>query len=185
MAENITIARPYAKAVFEQAVAGRALDEWEQILQTLAAVAADSQMAALLDSPLVSDQQLLTLFTQIVGKIRQSLSADLQKELNNFLQVLISEKRLAVLPEILRRYQSLVAAERGLKKVVVTSAFPLDEQRRKNMTESLSRYLHSKVAVDFKEDASLIGGAVIRSGNWVMDGSIKGKLHSLRDNLQE
>lgn len=185
MAENITIARPYAKAVYEQALGSNALDEWEQILQALSAIAADPGVGPLLDSPLTSGEQLLKLFTQITGKIHPNLSADLQRQLKNFLTVLISEKRLAVLPEILRRYQNLVAAERGLKKVKVISAFPLDEKRRQTMIQSLTRYLHSEVRVDFQEDPSLIGGAVIRCGNWVMDGSIKGKLNTLQDNLRE
>jgi F-type H+-transporting ATPase subunit delta len=185
MAENLTLARPYAKAVFEQAKAGSALDEWTRILKTLAFVAQEPQAALLLDNPLVSEKQLRDFFSQIIRKFLNDSPNRLQQELDNFLGILIREKRLMVLPEIYQRYQDLIAAQRGIKTVIVTSAFPLDDARRQSMTESLSRYLKSQLEVQFQEDAGLIGGAVIRSGNWVMDGSIKGKLQKLRDNLQK
>lgn len=185
MAENLTIARPYAKAVFEQALADHSLVEWESMLQRLSLIAADQQAAALFDNPQVSDQQLLELFLQVSTKGGPKLSPQRQQELKNFLIVLIREKRLAVLPEIFDRYQRLMAAEREVKEVTVTSAYPLDETRRNSMIASLTRYLHSKVAVDFQEDRDLIGGAVIRCGNWVMDGSVAGKLRQLRNNLQQ
>lgn len=185
MAENLTIARPYAKAVFEQALADGGLEEWGQILQALAAVADDPSAKTLLGNPLVGDHKLLELFIRLTEKILPQLSATRRQQLKNFLTVLINEKRLAVLPEILRRYQDLVATKQELKAVTVISAFPLDEQRRQRMAEALTRYLHSKVAVDFQEDSSLIGGVLIRSGSWVMDGSIKGKLQLLRNNLQK
>lgn len=185
MAENLTIARPYAKAIFEQAVVDQSLEEWDQILQTLAEIASDKNAVALLDNPLITGERLLELFGQITAKAHPKLAVARQQELRNFLTVLIHEKRLIVLPEILRRYQRLVAAKRELKEVTVTSAYPLDELRRKNMAAALKKYLHSEVAVDFQEDSTLIGGAIIRSGNWVMDSSIKGKLQTLRNDLQK
>lgn len=184
MAENLTIARPYAKAVFEQAAADGNLEEWDQILRILAAIASDAQAAVLLDNPQVDSQQLLTLFEGVTAKALPQLAPVRRQELKNFLMVLITARRLAVLPEILHRYQRLMAAARELKEVTVTSAYPLGAQRRQQMIEALTRYLHSQVTVEFQEDASLIGGAVIRSGNWVMDSSIKGKLQNLRDNLR-
>lgn len=184
MAENLTIARPYAKAVFEQALGDHGVSEWEQILQALAATAEDTQVNNLLDSPGVEAQQWLALFTRVVEKLHPSLAAKRQTELKNFLTILIEEKRVKVLPEILSRYQNLVAAQQELKEVLVTSAFPLDGARQQNMTESLARYLNSKVAVEFQIDPSLIGGVLIRSGSWVMDGSIKGKLQAMRNDLQ-
>lgn len=185
MAEKLTIARPYAKAVFEQALAGSGLDDWEKILQGLAIIAHDNNASALLDNPLISNEQRLDLFLKVMEKTLTGLTETRHAELKNFLKALILEKRLNILPEIFQRYESLLASEKELKEVIVISAHPLNEERRKQMTEALSRYLHSKVVVDFKEDVSLIGGAIIRTGNWVMDGSIKSKLQSLRDNLQE
>lgn len=183
MAENLTLARPYAKAVFELAKTGAALEEWTRVLQTLAAFAADPHAAALFDNPLVSEQQLHGFFSQVMQKFLTGLSLPLQSELNNFLSVLIREKRLMVLPEIYQRYQNLISAQKGIKTVTVSSAYPLDAERRKSLIESLGRHLKSQVEVDFQEDSSLIGGAVIRCGNWVMDGSIKGKLQKMRDSL--
>jgi F-type H+-transporting ATPase subunit delta len=183
MAENITLARPYAKAVFELARANSTWEEWANILKTLACIAEDPQAATLLDNPLVSEKQLQAFFAQINQKFLPGLNESLHKELDNFLRVLIREKRLMVLPEIYRRYQALISAQRGIKTINVTSAFPLDADRRQKLKDSLGRHLNSQVEVHFQEDAGLIGGVLIRCGNWVMDGSIKGKLQKLRDNL--
>lgn len=184
MAENLTIARPYAKAVFEQALADKSLPQWGRVLATLAKVAADSQTAALLDNPRVTEAQLHQLFVKVTEKVLPDLPAQQVKELNNFIRVLIDEKRLAILPDIADRYHRLLTAEQEIKEVTVTSAFALDEARRETLTAALTKYLHSKVTVDFQEDRSLIGGVVIRSGNWVMDSSLKGKLQYLRDSLK-
>jgi len=183
MAEKLTIARPYAKAVFEQALAGHRLEAWEQMLQVLASIVKDSRVAELLDNPIVNNQQWLQLFLTVTEKALMNLSSAQRQELKNLLTVLIAEKRLTVLPEILNRFQNLMAAQRELKEVTVISAYPLDEKRREMMTASLTNYLRSKIAVDFQEDPALIGGVLIRCGNWVMDGSVKGKLQRLRDNL--
>lgn len=185
MAEKFTIARPYAKAVFERALADGSLEQWDRILQILALIASDPKAAALLGNPWVNDQRLLALFVHITEKSAPELPATFQPPLKNFVAALIAEKRLGVLPEILNSYQRLMAAQRKLKEVTVISAYPLSDERRKNMTAALTRYLHSEVVIDFKEDIALIGGAVIRTGHWVMDGSIKGKLQHLRDSLAE
>lgn len=185
MAENLTIARPYAKAVFEQALGDKSLEQWGQLLQALAGIAADKQTAGLLDNPRVTAEQLYQLFAKVSAKILPDLAPRQLKELNNFIRILISEKRLAVLPDIAERYQRLVAAEQDIKEVTVTSAYTMDAARQEKLTAALTKYLHSKVTVDFQEDRSLIGGVIIRSGNWVMDSSIKGKLQYLRDNLQK
>ncbi|MBS0352113.1 MAG: F0F1 ATP synthase subunit delta [Proteobacteria bacterium] len=185
MAEALTIARPYAKAVFEQALADKSLDQWGQALKILAEIAKDQQVAVLLTNPLIESSKLLKLFGDLTEKLLPDLTSDRRKQLVNFLTVLINEKRLAVLPDILRRYERLLTAQQELKSVTVTSAYSLSEPRRSSMIASLKKYFKSEVTVDFEEDPTLIGGAIIRSGNWVMDGSIKGKLQNLRDGLMK
>jgi F-type H+-transporting ATPase subunit delta len=183
MAENLTIARPYAKAVFELALVDKSFDQWCHILSVLAEVAKDPQVVAMITNPLIESGKLLELFTHVTEKTLPELSADRRKQLVNLLTVLINEKRLAVLPDILRRYERLLAAQQELKPVTVISAMPLTPERRDSMIASLKKYFKSEVTVDFQEDPELIGGAIVRSGNWVMDGSIRGKLQNLRDGL--
>lgn len=185
MAEKLTIARPYAKAVFEQALADHGLEDWQHILQALTAVVVDPQAAALLDNPWLKPEQLAELFVRPTEQLLPKLSDQRKKELKNLVEILIAEKRLDVLPEILQRYQRLMASEQGFKEVTVISAFPLNAERQEKMSASLTQYLRSKVSVDFQVDPALIGGVLIRSGNWVMDDSIKGKLQNLRDNMQK
>ncbi len=188
MADNLTIARPYAKAVFEHALASHAqlyaLDGWEKLLQQLSLAVKNPSLSTLLDNPKVSDQQFHDLLMEVLQKSFPDFFATNQKTISNFLNLLILEKRLNILPQISLRYQSLLTAERQLKEVTVTSAFPLDQGRRQTLTEALTKYLNSKLAVTFQEDASLIGGVIVRSGNWVMDNSIRGRLQDLKTALQ-
>lgn len=188
MADNLTIARPYAKAVFEHALASHAqlyaLDGWEKLLQQLSLAVKNPSLSTLLDNPKVSDQQFHDLLMEVLQKSFSDFFATNQKTISNFLNLLILEKRLNILPQISLRYQSLLTAERQLKEVIVTSAFPLDQGRRQTLTEALTKYLNSKLAVTFQEDASLIGGVIVRSGNWVMDNSIRGRLQDLKTALQ-
>lgn len=183
MAEKLTIARPYAQAIFELANENATLEIWKQILQLWSEVVQTPEVAILLDNPLVGKEKLLKLFEALSEKAFAKLPREQHQEIQNFLQVLIKEKRLSILPDILNRFQSLMAAQRDLKEVIVISAFPLDNPKRENIKNSLIKYLKSQVAVEFREDQSLIGGVIFRCGNWVMDGSIKGKLQRLRDNL--
>jgi len=183
MADTLTIARPYAKALFEQALADSAIDAWTSILDVLSHVAQDAEVNALFDDPRVRADQLQTLLIEIVAQTVPTLKDSDQKMLAGLLTLLIQEKRLGVLPDVFKRYQRLVAKQQEVLQITVTSAHLLDEARRDNMSQALQQYLKSQVAVDFYEDPSLIGGAIIRTGYWVMDGSIKGKLQRLRDNL--
>lgn len=183
MAENLTLARPYANAVFEYAVSKGHVGEWQRILEVLAMIAEDKDAKALIANPAVQDNSLLKLLSEVSQKALPTLSPDQKKEVDRFITVLVQEKRLNVLHAILSSYQQKVALAEDLKKVTVTTAFPISPERQAEMTKALSKFLHSKVEVDFREDAALIGGAVIRSGNWVMDGSIKGKLQNLKDSL--
>lgn len=188
MADNLTIARPYAKAVFEHALASHApsltLDGWEKLLQQLSLAVKNPSLSTLLDNPKVSDQQFHDLLMEVLQKSFPDFFATNQKPISNFLNLIILEKRLNILPQISVRYQSLLTAERQLKEVTVTSAFPLNQGRRQTLTEALTKYLNSKLAVTFQEDASLIGGVIVRSGNWVMDNSIRGRLQDLKTALQ-
>ncbi len=130
MAENLTIARPYAKAIFSQAVADQSLQEWVDILRTLANIVNNSQLIDLLNNPVMDKNQWQSLFDRIVPQCLNTISAELQRQLNNLLKLLIIEKRLPVLPAIFQRYQELVTTQQGLKEAIVISAFSLDSARR-------------------------------------------------------
>ena len=175
MAEAATIARPYAKAAFLSARDSGALKEWSAALQPAAAMLADSRIAALLSSPKVSNDELVSLFAGLGG----SIDAHWQ----NFIRLLARNKRLAVLPAIAEQYELLRAQSENELDVQVTSAVALNAGQQSMLAASLKKRFRRDVRMSTAVDASLLGGAVIRAGDLVIDGSIKGRLQRLASEL--
>lgn len=172
MAENTTIARPYAQAVFELARSHNNLKAWSEMLQFAAAVAADPQMKSLVGDPRVGTDQLERLFLDICGDKCDAAA-------QNFIKLLIENRRLNVLPEIAHLYETQRAEAEGTLHAQVVSAYPLaDEQQRKIATALQARFGRT-INLNNVVDNSLLGGVVIRAGDSVIDGSARGHLERL------
>jgi F-type H+-transporting ATPase subunit delta len=169
MADKSTIARPYARAAFEEAKRTQRLADWAQALQTSAAVVQDERVADLLDNPKVTPEQLAQLIEGIAGGKLDELG-------RNFVQTLAANRRLAYLPEIAQIFDDLKDAEEGVVDVTVTSAAPLDDQQRQTLSQALARKLKRDVRLHCGTDPELIGGAVLRAGDLVIDGSLRTRL---------
>ena len=172
MADKSTIARPYAKAAFEEARDHGRLGPWSAALRTAAAVIADSRVEALLGNPRVTAPELANLVIEIAG-------ASLDEEGRNFVRTLADNRRLAMLPEISARFDELKSEAEGVIDVTVTSAAPLDEALRAKLAAALERRLRRSVRLQCATDPALIGGAVLRAGDLVIDGSLRGKLERI------
>lgn len=167
--DKSTIARPYARAAFSDAKAAKRLAEWSAALRTGASVVQDERVENLLGNPHVTPTQLAQLVIEIAGP-------DLQDHGRNFVQTLAENHRLAYLPEISKLFDELKDAEEGVVDVTVTSAAALDEQQRGALTQALTRRLKREVRLHCETDAKLIGGAVLRAGDLVIDGSLLSRL---------
>jgi F-type H+-transporting ATPase subunit delta len=172
MADRRTIARPYARAAFEEARGDQRLGEWSQAIRTGAAVVNDERVHDLLGNPQVSPEQLAQLVIDIAG-------ARLDQHGRNFVKTLAENQRLAYLPEIAARFDELKDAQEGIVDVSVTSAAPLDEKQKLSLAEALARRLERQVRLHCETDASLIGGAVLRAGDLVIDGSLRTRLERM------
>lgn len=182
MAEKITIARPYARALFKEASDNGLLQEWLQIVTVLAEVAKNPQVLSLLGNPRVKTEQLVDIF---LATIQQSAHASkLQTSARNFVTLLAEAKRLALLPDILTLYQALLAERENITQVEVISAQEIGNGLRDKIQSNLEKKFASKVLIEYHIDESLIGGAIIRTGNQVIDGSIRYKLNRLAESLQ-
>ena len=175
MAEAATIARPYAKAAFLSARDSGALKEWSASLQTAAAMIADPRIAALLTSPKVSIDELVSLFAGMSG----SIDAHWQ----NFIRLLAGNKRLLVLPAIAEQYELLRAQSENELDVQVISAVALSAHQESMLAAALKKRFRRDVRMSTAVDAALLGGAVIRAGDLVIDGSIQGRLQRLASEL--
>ena len=174
MAELSTLARPYAKAAFEYALGKNQLAQWYEQLATGAAVAADKGMAAVLDNPSLTAAQQARKLSEVCG---DALAA----EVRNFIAILASNKRLALLPEIFAQFADFKANREKTVDVEVVSAFDLADSARDKLAESLGRKLERQVNVQTSTDSNLLGGVLIRAGDLVIDGSVRGKLDKLAE----
>ncbi|WP_221793223.1 F0F1 ATP synthase subunit delta [Oceanobacter mangrovi] len=174
MAELTTLARPYAKAVFAEAQEKNALDAWSDSLTTLAAYAADANMAKVLVHPSLTASQQAQALIDVCGE-------KLNEAAKNLVNVLAENKRLPLLTEIAALYEEYKAELQNTVDVVVTSAFALSDEQSEKLAQALKAKLQRDVRMSSEVDESLIGGAVIRAGDLVIDGSIKGKLSKLAE----
>jgi F-type H+-transporting ATPase subunit delta len=176
MAENITIARPYAQAIFTLAQEQGDLKGWSDMLQFAAAVADDAEMVAVIDSPRFDSDQLADLFIEICGD-------KLNDAGKNMIRVLAENDRLTVLPEVAELFEIERANVEGTVVAEVTSATALNDAQQKSIAEALKKRLGREVTLECNVDESLLGGAIIRAGDVVIDGSVVGKLEKLASAL--
>jgi F-type H+-transporting ATPase subunit delta len=174
MAEKVTLARPYARAAFEAAQEHKDFERWSQMLAAAATTVADQRVVKLLSSPRVQP-------TDLVELIAEASSAD--ERGRNFLSTLAVNRRLGVLPEVAAIYEELRAEEENITDVYVTSAVQLDEAQRTRLSAALKKRLKREVRLHCAVDASLIGGAVVRAGDFVIDGSLKARLERLASQI--
>ena len=176
MAERATIARPYAKAAFEYARDANAFAEWSEGLALTARIVADPPVAALTKSPQWSTADLVSLVTDVAG-------AKLNAGMQNFVRVLAENHRLLLLPEIVAHYEEFRSAVENTVDVEVISAVQLDAAQAEKLSAALSTRLKRKVRMRSSVDSSLLGGAVLRAGDLVIDGSLQGRLQRLATEL--
>ncbi|GAB4223209.1 MAG: F0F1 ATP synthase subunit delta [Gammaproteobacteria bacterium] len=169
--EKVTIARPYAKAAFSVALAQNAVDSWQQALALLKEVSQDERVISLLTDPRLSLKQKAEFF---VGMLPNTTA-----EQTNFVNTLAENRRLNILPEIAEQFNLLRAEHEQTMTVHVNSFNELTEHQQQAMRQALEKRLQRKVKLDCTQDKSLLGGAVVRAGDLVIDGSARGALHNL------
>jgi F-type H+-transporting ATPase subunit delta len=172
MAEKATIARPYAKAAFQSARQHNALDRWSEVLATASSVVQDERVAPLLLSPRVTSEQLSGLIADIGGNA-------LDDQSRNFIATLANNRRLALLPEIASMFEALRAEAENTADVQVVSAVQLNDAQKQRLAAALKKRLQREVRLHCEVDESLLGGAVVRAGDFVIDGSLKARLDRL------
>lgn len=202
MSENITLARPYAEAAFSLAQDNKALKSWSEMLVLAAAVATDPQVARLAQDPRVARERFTQLFLDICGDAQGSASVAgapsgeaktarrtpvatkaLSKEGANFIRVLQDNRRIALLPEIAQLFEARRAEAEGRIEAQVISAFAITPEQTGKIAAALKKKFGREVSVTSNVDATLIGGMIIRAGDVVIDGSVRGKLLALASHL--
>ena len=176
MAELITIARPYAQAVFDLAKEQGQLPKWEEMLAFLAEVYANEQVQTALANPEYTNEDVERLLLGICGD-------RLDNPARNLLVVLIRNNRLAVLPSIATLYEQLREEYENIVEAGIQSAFPLDEAQVKALVARLEKRTGHKVKANVGVDRELIGGVKVQIGDDVWDASVRGQLDTMANAL--
>jgi F-type H+-transporting ATPase subunit delta len=172
MAEAITVARPYAQAAFLFANTQHTLKDWSEMLSLLAAITADTTMSEVIDSPFLTESQLAGLIIEVAGDHINEQGA-------NFIRVLAANGRLRLLPEIAALYEIKRRDAEGTVQAEMLSAYPASESQQAEIIASLRKRLGREIELSCSTDTGLLGGAIIRAGDLVIDGSVRGKLQRL------
>ncbi|MEX0449228.1 F0F1 ATP synthase subunit delta [Spiribacter sp. 221] len=172
MAQETTVARPYAEAAFELAREAEVLAGWADGLALAATVVADERVDAVLGNPRVDDERKAGLILEVCGD-----ALDLQQR--NFIRLLVNRDRITLLPEIRQQFDLLRADHEKTLRAELITAQPVDDTVRDRLARALSDRLEREVTLEIRLDESLIGGAVVRAGDLVIDGSVRGRLARL------
>lgn len=176
MSELATVARPYAQAIFDLAKQGGALAGWSESLAFAAMVSSDATMRAAIDNPNLTIEQRAELFTAVCAD-------RLSSEGHNLVRLLAANGRLAVLPEIAVQYDQLRADEEKTLEATVISAQALSAAQQQQIADAIKARFGREVNLQLETDSTLIGGAIIRAGDTVIDGSIRGRLEKFASAL--
>ena len=178
MAESTNIARPYARALFEFAkVGGADIAAWERDLNLLSVIGSDAQFLRISRDPRVTDAELTAAICDIAAQVQ---SAKLPAPVVNLIKLVVHNKRIAALPAIAMLFGELRAAAENTRAAVIISAVELTQAQQIQFNQVLGKKLGQTVQLTFEVDAALIGGAVIRVGDRVIDGSVRGQLKKLK-----
>lgn len=176
MAELTTLARPYARAAFEFARAAKALQSWSDAITAAATVSMQDGIKVLLSSPSLTTEQKGSTFVDVCG---ESLDAKQQ----NFIKVLAENNRLDLLPEVQKLFELYKANQEKSVDVDVQTAYELTPELEQKLIAALTKKLDREVTLQTSVDKNLLGGALVRAGDTVIDGSIRGRLSKLGDAL--
>ncbi|HWR95995.1 MAG TPA: F0F1 ATP synthase subunit delta [Arenimonas sp.] len=173
MSQAITLARPYARALFLLAKEAGQLKDVSEALGFSAHASVVPAVAELIGNPRASNAQLIDLVSH----------PEAPAVMHNFLSVLAENGRLGLLPDVSALFEQLRAESEHVVKANITSAAALSDAELRQLTDALKKRFGREVDVQTSVDASLIGGAVIDTGDVVIDGSIRNKLSRLNASL--
>ncbi|HZH55788.1 F0F1 ATP synthase subunit delta [Yanghanlia caeni] len=177
MAELSTIARPYAEAVFASARDDQeALASWSTLLSELAQLVSIDEVREALTDPRLNAAKRIELFT---GLVKSPLSAAAR----NFIELLIDNDRILVLPQVSEQFELLKNELEGTALAQITSAFPLSDEQVQQLVAGLEKKFGLKLKPVVTVDSELIGGVRVVVGDQVLDTSVQAQLARMRDTL--
>jgi F-type H+-transporting ATPase subunit delta len=176
MPRQTSSARRYAEAAFELAVRDEAVPQWLEQLERAAQLSRDERLERLLDNPAIPVTQRLEVLDQALG--RGTLPP-----VRNLLGLLLRRGRIKSLPGVAGEFRGLYLRQEGITPATVTTALPLEAEELRAIGERLERQTGGRVELSTEVDAGILGGLIVRLGDRLIDGSVRGRLERLRARL--
>jgi F-type H+-transporting ATPase subunit delta len=173
MAELSTLARPYAKAVFELALASKSFPAWSKQLAAIAEAVAAPAVAKVIRSPGIAKSELAAAIVEIT-------KGALDQEGQSLVQLLAENGRLQLVSALVSQYEQLRAEAETRVLVEITTAAAVADAQKTALSAAVTKKLNRAVDIHWAIDASLITGARIKAGDLVIDGSGAGELERLK-----
>lgn len=172
MAELVTIARPYAEAIFALAKERDELSKWSDMLTLMVTVFDDPRIQAAIANPKVTKADIERLILAVC-------SEQIDANARNFIQLLVENGRLSAVAEIRRLFDLLKSEDEGIVEAQISSAFPLDGQELEKIVSLLSKRYQKNISPTVDVDSDLIGGITVQVGDKVWDASVRGRLQAM------
>ncbi len=172
----LSIARPYAKAAFETALETQAIELWCNTLGLAAELLEQEEVRTVFLNPNVTEEQLYQSLVELL-----SINNEMIKR---FVHLLVDYHRATLLPEIFTEFVRFKDQHERSVKVEVASAFPLSESQELQIKQALTKRFSKDILLTTRVDQSILGGAIIRADDLVIDGSVQGRLEKLREHLK-
>lgn len=164
----------YGKALFEAAVANKEESKVQQDL--IASQSAIRELLPVIRSPRVSSADK-------IKKIEATLSGKIAPTTQKFLALLVNKKRFDLLPMVMSDLGKLVAEKNNVAKAQVRAAKPLSADAQQKLKDKLKAFAGKNIELEIKEDPEIIGGVIVRLGDWVLDSSLRGQLKKMKESL--
>lgn len=170
------IAKPYARAAYEFASKDGVVDQWLEALTVFKALVTDKNVLNLISSPIYSQ-------TQIVSTIVDQLNGKVDQKILNFLKLIAEKNKLLIIPQVKDLFEEFKNLASGNKKAVVILAYEADKALLKELKEKLAKRFDCTIDMDVKIDSKILGGAIVRVGDTVIDNSVSGRLDKMKNIL--
>jgi F-type H+-transporting ATPase subunit delta len=174
---RISSGKRYAQAAFELALERNELESWQKGLEKIAELTKDEELMALLQNPRLPFDAKKNLLQKQLGEINPLAF--------NLSLLLVSKGLLRIGQQIFHQYNSLLDVYRGIERAKVTTALPLGDEEREEVSHRLGAMANRKVVIDGQVDSTIIGGFIARMGDKLIDGSVRQRLETLKKNLLE
>ncbi|KEI34944.1 ATP synthase delta chain [Francisella sp. W12-1067] len=172
MADLSVIAKPYAKAAFEFANENSLSQEWSMLLKTFSKLVQDDSMQSIITSPIFSQSEIVEV-----------LKSQLNENFYNFLTLIAQNKKLMVLPLISEQFELFKNAQNNSKVAKVTLAYATDKDLLNSLKASLEKKFGCSMSLEVEINPAIVGGAIVRVGDTVIDSSVSGRLEKLKSIL--